>query len=572
VGTGEQFEVTFSVNGNATNFSPPSLSGFQIAGGPNQSSSMEMINGNTTVSVAFSYVLVGVKEGDYTIGPATVIVDGRRLTTNPVKVKVVKGRPVAAAATTGAAPAVQQNAPGNTLASGSLSKSLFLRAVVDKDNVYQGQQLTLTYRLYTRTAIVQTQVTKMPDLTGFWNQDVTVKGQNTARWETEVYNGIKYNVANVKQVILFPEHAGNITIDPFSMDFVVRVMAPARDIMDQFFNGRYEDKKYSDKSDPVVVHVRPLPEKGKPADFDGAVGNFSIQSSIDKTSLKANESLNYKIQVTGSGNLKLLKNLTVNFPPDFEKYDPKVTDSITEKVTGVAGYRVYNYLLIPRHSGDYTIDPVKLSYFNPATGKYVSVATKAFQIKVAKGVNESNVTSLADKQDVKLLDKDIRYIKTNSTGLIKEGESFYGSTEYYLLLLLGPFLCLAAYVFRNQNQKYNSDIVKVKNRKAAKIAAKHMANAKQQLTAKNKGAFYEAVFKGLYGYLGDKLNIGYADLNRDIITSALKARGIGEQVTTRLEDTIDLCEMARYAPVTHISEQEVFEKAKGIINDIENEI
>jgi len=568
-GTGEQIEITFSVNGNGDRFTPPDMNGFQVIGGPNQSTSMEMINGNTTVNLSVSYLLLAVKEGEFTIGPATIVVNGRKLTSNSIKIKVVKGHPIAQ----GRAPTIQQNNSVPTAKSADLSKFLFLRAVVDKDNVYQGQQLTLTYRIYTRTGIVQSQVTKMPDLTGFWNEDVKIQQQQQAQWKTEVYDGVKYSVADIKQIILFPEHAGNITIDPFSMDFIVRLAAPSTNLMEQFFGGgAFEDKKYSAKSAPLTVHVRPLPEAGKPDSFTGAVGNFSIKADLDKTELKADESLNYKVKITGSGNIKLLKNLNVNFPVDFEKYDPKVTDTVNELVSGVSGSRFYNYLLIPRHQGDYTIDPLKFSYFNPATGKYVSLATKAFKVKVNKGLNESNVTALADKQDVKVLDKDIRYIKMGDAGLVKVGDRFYGSVEYYSLLLLGPILCIAAFVFRKQNQKYNSDIVKVKNRRAGKVAAKRMANAQKQLQAKNTHAFYEAVFRGLYGYLGDKLNISYADLNKDIISSTLKAKGVEEQVISRLVETLDLCEMARYAPVTHISEKEVFEKAKGIINDIEDEI
>jgi len=568
VGTGDTFEITFSISANVEGFNPPDMSAFQIVGGPNQSSSMEMINGATTVNTAYSFVLMAVKEGEFTIGPGAVVVNGRRISSNAVKVKVVKGQ--RAQQSTGGRAKGMQPAAGNLPLATDLSKDLFLRAVIDKDNVYQGQQILLTYRIYTRVAITQYNVTKLPDLTGFWNEDITPPKQ--AQLRQEVLNGVKYNVADLKQVILFPEHAGNITIDPFSTDFVVRLPAPAKDIMDQFFGGAFVDKKYTTKSAPLVVHVRPLPENGKPPGFTGAVGNFSIESSIDKTSVKANDPLNYKVKVTGAGNIKLLKELNPNFPSDFEKYDPKLTDSITDKAAGVSGYRFYNYLLIPRKEGDYTIDPLKLSYFNPSTGRYTTLTTKGFHIKVAKGNNESNVTALAgDKQDVKLLAKDIRYIKTGSAGLTKAGEDFFGSLLYYLLLLLGPALCLIAYLVRNWHEKANSDIVKVKSRRASRVAAKHLANAQKQLTAKNTQAFYEAVFRGLYGYLGDKLNISYADLNKDVITSTLSKRGVESGVIDHLMETLDMCEMARYAPVT-VSEQQVFEKAKGVINDIEDEI
>jgi len=230
--------------------------------------------------------------------------------------------------------------------------------------------------------------------------------------------------------------------------------------------------------------------------------------------------------------------------------------------------------LIPRHGGTYTIEPLKFSYFNPASGKYVTLSTKAFPITVAKGANESNVTAFSstNKQDIKLLDKDIRYIKTGPADLSKEGSSFFGSLLYYLLLLLGPLLLIAALIYRAWYEKNNSDIVKVKSRQASKIAAKHLANAKKQLAAKDSKAFYDDLFKGIYGYLSYKLNIPYANLDKDVIADALKVKKVNDSLIKQLEDTLDLCDMARYAPVTGISENEVFEKAKTMINDIEDEI
>jgi len=568
VGTGEQFQIDFSVNGNADGFTPPNFNGFQVLSGPNESTSMTSINGNTTVSTSLSYILMPIKEGEFTIGSAAAVVNGHRLKTNPVKIKVVKGKPVPQNSQA-------QSGPDNSITEGNtsdLSKSLFMRAVVDKTIVYQGEQIILNYRLYTRVDIEQSQLDNLPDLNGFWNEDIKSL-QQQVQWHVETYKGVRYNAADIKQTILFPERAGNLTIDPLGMTFVVKVQAPSRDIMDQFF-GSYKELKVKVKSPPVVIHVRPLPEAGKPDSFTGAVGSFKIDASVDKTELKANDALNYKVKVTGSGNIKLLKTLNTIFPADFEKYDPKITDTITDSETGVSGSRFYNYLLIPRHQGDYTIDPLKFSYFNPASNRYVSLTSKSFHIKVDKGTNESNLTafSSADKQDIKLLDKDIRYIKTSDNGLSKQGDILFGSPAYYLLLLIGPAVCCGVYSYRNWLIKSNSDIVKVKSRRAGKIAAKHLASAQKQLAANNTKAFYEDVFKGLYGYLSDKLNIPYANLDRETIASVLKNSSVNEQLISRLLDTLDLCEMARYAPVSHISKQEVFEKSKGIINGIENEI
>ncbi|MFI5163002.1 MAG: BatD family protein [Sphingobacteriales bacterium] len=565
VGTGEQFEITFSLNGIGSRFTWPDLSNFQVLAGPNASTRMESINGNTTISNSYGYDLVPVKEGDFTIGAATVMVNGSKLSTHAIKIKVIKGRTVPQGSQQ-----AQNGSAGNITEDKlvELSKSLFIKAVIDKNKVCQGQQLILKYRLYTRVDIEQSQVDNMPDLNGFWNEDIKGPQQQT-QWHVVSYNGLRYNVTDLKQSVLYPEHAGNITIDPMKMTFMVRVPIPSKDIMDQFF-GSYKEVKYSAKSTPVVIHVKRLPAAGKPDSFTGAVGSFSISGTIDKPKLKTNDALNYKVKITGSGNIKLLKPLNTSFPADFERYDPKITDSVTNNENGISGSRVYNYLLIPRHRGDFNIDPIKFTYFNPGANKYVTLTTKPFHIKVNQGTTESNVTAFSDAN--KLPDNDIRYIKTGDSGLNKDGDLFFGSLGYYLALLAGPVLCCGAYNYRNRVRKNNSDRVKVKNRRASKVAAKHLTNAQKQLLANNSKAFYEDVFKGLYGYLSDKLNIQYANLDRETIVSALKERSSNEQLTGRLLDTLNLCEMARYAPVTHIAEKEVFKKAKDIINDIENEV
>jgi hypothetical protein len=568
VGTGEAFEISFSVNGNIESFNPPALNGFQVVGGPNQSSSYSSINGNTTASMSISYDLVGVKEGEYVIGPATVVVNGKQIKSNSVKIKVVKGKAVPQGNQQNAAPQGDKVAEGNST---DISKRLFLRAVANKTNVYIGEQFSVSYKLYTNIDLVDNALDKLPDFNGFWSQEIKNNSQNV-KWEIESYNGEKYHVATLKQIILFPERFGKLTLDPLAMTFVVRQAAPSNDPIEQFFGGSYKDTKYKIKSTPITINVKPLPEAGKPEGFNGAVGNFSIGANLDKSSVKANEALNYTLKVTGSGNLKLLKAPELTLPADIEKYDPKVNDDIKETMGGVSGSREYSFLLIPRHEGNYTIEPLKFSYFNPVTGRYVSLTSRSFAVKVAKGDPGSNVTAYATggQQDVKMLAKDIAYIKTGNPGLTKDGEGFYGSALYYVLLCTGPVLLLAAFGYRKWYRENNSDVVKVKGRNANKIAAKHLANARKQLISGDKKVFYEDIYRGLYGYLSDKLNISAADLNKENIRGQLKLRAVNESIIDQLTETLDLCEMARYAPISGISEQEVFDKAKTIINDIEN--
>lgn len=573
VATGEQFEVQFTINtSSADRYTPPSFEGFQVVGGPNQSSSMTSINGNVTQSISIGYILVALKEGTFTIGSASLRSNGKMLSTNPITIKVVKG-----------SPRQQQQMQQQQMdmddvvdsrPSSDIRKDIFIHAEVDKTNVYLGQQLTVTYKLYTRVGIVNYNLEKAPDLNGFWSQDIKSTQQNTTM-QVEMYKGQRYNTAELRKTVLFPQRDGNLTIDPMILTFVVRQPVASRDPMEQFFGGGYRDVKIKVQSAPVTIRVKPLPEAGKPAGFAGAVGLFSVSADVDKKELKANEALNYKLNIKGSGNIKLLKEANINPPADFEKYDPKITDSVDVTEGGVKGTRTLTYLLIPRHEGNYTIDALPFSYFNPSTGRYVTVSTKAFNIKVNKGTDAAgNVTSFAgtDQHDVKLLNKDIRYIKTGDPDLYKDGDIFFGSAGYYLLLLIGPLAFAGAFAYRRYNEEQNSDVVKVKNRRAAKLAAKHMANAQKELQAGNTKAFYEAVYGGLYGYLSDKLNIPAADLNHENIAAELKAKKVDDALIQKLISTIELCEMARFAPVSGVSQQQVFDGAKGTINDIETNV
>ncbi|MES2457980.1 MAG: BatD family protein [Bacteroidota bacterium] len=570
VAVGEQFEITFSTNGNPQAFTPPAFNGFEVVGGPNQSSSITSVNGATTVNISVGYILVGVKEGVYQIGAATMVINGKTYRSNGLKVTVTKGNPAAQRQNAGSGGGRQpEETEGGRPA--DISKRLFLRAIASKTNVYQGEQISVSYKLYASVNVVGSNPDKLPDFNGFWSQDVKKDNQNIP-WTVEEYNGMRYHVAVLKEVILFPERYGKLVLDPFEMTFLVRLVTPSNDPIEQFFGGgKQEDVQYKVKSAAVPILVKPLPEAGKPAGFQGAVGNYAVAATLDKSALKANEALNYTLKISGSGNLKLLKAPELTLDPNIEKYDPKVEDQITETLKGVSGSRKYDYLLIPRHEGNYTIDPLKFSYFNPNTQRYVTLSTTPFPIKVAKGAAGSEVVAYsANQQDVKTLDKDIRYIKTGNATISGERERFFGSPGYYILLAFGPLSFLAALMYRGWFRDRNKDLVVVKGRNANKVAMKHLASAKRQMDAGNRSAFYEDIYKGIYGYLSDKLNISAADLNRENISGQMESIGISKELIVELTNTLDSCEMARYAPAAAVSEQGMFDKAKKVINDIEN--
>jgi len=567
VGVGEQFEVDFTINAGGTHYTQPDFHDFQVLSGPNISSSFASINGVSTMSISYGYILTATKEGTFTIDEAAIVLNGHTLTTSSIKIKV-KGQAPPPQAQQAQAAGPDDNPKIDTK---DLSKQIFVRAVTDKTRAYVGEQIKVYYKIYTRVGILGGQPDKAPDLNGFWNQDVQSKGQNT--WKSEVYKGIRYNVTTVKQSMLFPQHAGDLQIDPLAITFMVELRLPSRNALDDMY-GNVKQMKYSSKSQPITIHAMALPTAGKPADFTGAVGNYTVYSDVDKRELKANETLNYTIDISGTGNLNLINSPKIAPPVDVEKYDPKTNDHIVVDSNGVSGSRQFSYLLIPRHQGNFTLNPVEFTFFNPSTQKYVTVPTKPFTIKVDKGDAQANVPAFnsSEQQDIKLLGIDIRYIKTTSADVFKDGEGFYNSALYYILLLLGPVLFIGALFYRRWMTEYNSDIVRVRSREASRMAAKHLAFAQKELTAGNRSAFYDAVAKGLYGYLSDKLNIPVSDLNKENIITQLQARKLDSTIITQLVDTMDLCEMARFAPVTGISEQQVFDKAKNTINEIEDKI
>lgn len=558
---GEQFQITFTLNSSGSDFSAPDLTYFNVYAGPNQSSSMSYVNGAMTQSVSLSYIVSAKKEGKYSIGAATVKVKGKTIRSNSLNIDVAKRAP-------------QQQRAGTI--SDKIEDNLFAKTTVNKTRAYIGEEITVTYKIYTRHEVRGFQNYIFPDYKGFWVEDWENKRSIEAT--NEVVNGVNYRVGILKRTFVFAQRSGKLEIGEMHVDCLVRKKnnRQPRNIVEQMMGVGFKDVLVPIKSKPISITIVPLPEKNKPDNFSGAVGSYSYKAVLSKNKTKANEAVNLNITISGKGNIKLLSLHEFKFPEDFEVYDPKIKNNVKTSFDGVRGSKSFNYLLIPRHEGDYEINKLDFSYFNPNKKKYVTITAPTYDLAVEKGQYDptaNNIYTQTSKEEVKILANDIRYIKTGEITLRKKNNFFFGSPFFYTGII-SPFLAFFGFLFyRKKQAELNKDVVTSKSRKANKIAKKRLILAEQLLQANKKEAFYIEIFKALYGYLGDKLNINPADLSKEHIAQSLQKKSVNENTIKKLTSTIDTCEYARYAPSTASEDlTTIYDDTVELIMNIENEI
>jgi hypothetical protein len=570
IAMGEQLEITFSLNGSGKNFQPPAFNDFLVLSGPNQSTSMQFINGAMSQSISYSYVLQPRSEGKFTIGAATIESNGKKVQSNSITIEVTKGSPQQKKQQS------QQTTDDENI-NKQIAENLFIKVIVDKSNVYQGEQITATYKLYTRVNIANSQITKVPALTGFWNQEIDIP-KNTQ--ETEVLNGVQFRVIPIKKYALFPQQSGTLELDPMEADFVVQVQTRKRggDVWDQFFNdpffGNVRNVNYPIKSIPIKIIIKPLPSYNVPEGFSGAVGKLSFESWLDKRETKTNEPVTLKVKISGRGNLKLIDPLKISFPPDLESYDPKISDNITTGTSSISGSRTFEYLLVPRRPGEQKIAPFNFSYFDLDKKDYVSIKSPEFLITVSKGSDyiSTPIASLS-KEEIKLFGQDIRFIKSGTTSFKKRGENFFGSPGFFILLFSPIFLFVWFISYIRHYEKISGDVVRLKSRKATRMAKKRLLHAEKFLAQKKREEFYSAISQALWGYAGDKLGIPLSDLSKDSIKITLTSRNVNDASIEKLINTINHCEFARFAPSTDSLEMEIIYKDTiELITSIEEEL
>lgn len=573
VTVGEVFQLDFALSGSGKNFTAPSFNDFNIYSGPNQSTSMQIVNGSMSQSITLSYYLAAKKEGTFTIGAASIISGSNTLQSNPITIEVGKG---GAAASGG-----QTQAPNNQKgAAQTNSQNLFARTSVSKSKVFTGEQLILTHKVYTRLNLKGFQDVKFPSYNGFWTQEAG----RTAQYEItqESIDGVTYSVVEIKKAFLFAQRSGKIEIEPMEIQCVVREKTGKRNDPfeqffgnDPFFGSSFKEALYTIKSNSASIDVLPLPEAGKPADFPGAVGNFSVNALIDKDNVKTNDGINLKITVSGKGNLKLIDAPKITFPDEFETYDPKTSENISVSGNGVTGSKTFEYLLIPRHEGIYKIQPADFSYFDTDKKTYVTLPSKEFTITVEKGVGSSASPVVASvvKEDVKLISNDIRYIKTENVALEKKEEYFFGSPAFIAGYALSPILFLGFLFARREHIKRNSNAVLVKKRMANKIAKKQLAQAEKSMKTNDKETFFVNVLSALYTYAGHKMNIPVAELSKEKVATLFHQKNVPQELVTEYVKLMDECEFARYAPGLQSGDlQNVYNRAETSITKIEGQI
>lgn len=544
------FQLVYSVNATGKDLRVPEINSFDVLAGPfeSRSSSMQIINGksSSSVSVSYTYTLQAQKTGTYTIPSASITVSNQKYTSNGVSIKVLPADANASSKSQGGQS--KSSAGGQAIS----NDNIFIRTEVSKTNVFEQEAILITYKLYTLVDVVQLTKAKLPDFGGFMKQDIELN--KNAQLSYENYNGKNYGSIILNQVLLYPQHSGVIEIKKGAFEVVIRIQnrAQARSIFDDFFDS-YTNVSKNIVAPATKIRVNALPAN-KPASFNGTVGRFSLNSNITTQQIKANEAVTLKINIAGAGNMKLIKNPDIKFPEGFEMYDPKVNNNFKTTTGGVSGTKTIEYLFIPRHSGDFEIPSAEFSYFDTKERSYKTLRTPVYKLKVLKGDgNESATvvgTTYIDKQDVKQLGKDIRYIQTDNFDLTKEEDPLYGTITSWIMYLIPLLISLILFIFFRKQAKENANMDLMKNRKANKVAVKRLKLAQKLLKEGNKDKFYEEVLKAVWTYLSDKLSIPAASLTKDRVEIELSNRGVEAKISNQFLQILNTCEFARYAPNT----------------------
>lgn len=573
----QQFRISYKVNrvkvGEPT---IPEIDGFRILTGPHRSTqrSMQMINGETTTSesVTFTYTLLAEKEGEFTIPAASIIVDGEKVTSNEAKIRVLPADQAGQSSQQG-----RSNGGGiqrNTTSTNISNDDLFIRASLNKTKVYEQEAVLLTYKVYSAVNLTNLDF-PTPELKGFHIQEVELPKEK--QFELDRYNGRNYQSLVWRQFVLFPQQSGKIEIPSLTFEGVVAVQTRrSMDPFEMMFNGgpSYVEVKKSIRTNSLTLNVEKLPA-GKPAGFSGGVGKFSISSSISNNNLKTNEEVTLKVIVKGVGNMKLLGDPQIDFPSEFEVYDPIINNNFSLRSSGFTGEKVYEYVITPRSSGTYTIPAAKFSYFDTSSNSYRTIESESYTLDVEKGKDAPAATanSYIGKERGRVLATDIRHIKLDEGETKKEHTTLFGSTTYVLLYIIPLLLFIAYIIVYRRKMAENANLTLVRTKKANKVAVKRLKIANRLLKENRKNEFYDEILKTMWGYMSDKLSIPVSQLSKENIAAELAGKGVDASLIDEMQDVLNEGEFARYAPGdAGATMDKVYSRAMDVISKMENSI
>ncbi|WP_299550728.1 BatD family protein [Seonamhaeicola sp.] len=556
LGVNERLRIDFEMNKDGDNFNPPSFSGFTVVGGPNQSVSNSWINGVRTYKKTYSYFLAPKKRGTFTIAQASITIDGETYKTTPVKVEVTAAVDIPK----------DPNDPSYIA-----SESIHLVAEVSKTDPYLNEAITIVYKLYVSPKIAVDNWNELdsPRYNDFWSQNINTQGQKV---QNGTYKGEDYRYLVLRKTVLYPQKTGKLNIEPLTLDIAMRVPTNRRDIFGSRLMTRV-NKTIS--AGNKTIHVKSLPEAGKPIDFTGAVGSdFRLNVSASKTELDATESLQIKVSVKGKGNLKLFKLPKISLPSSLEVYEPEHKEQIKTNLTGMQGSISDSYTVVPQYKGKYPIPSISFSYFDLKTERYKRLSSEEIVIDVLNGPSSNNASSdnaavSNNKQAIVLNSDQFAFIKTK-TNFSSINPTYFFKTKAFWSLVILPFLAIPlAIVIRNRKASRDADVYGNRIRKADRLARKYLKGAKKSLGQKE--AFYIALEKALHNYLKAKLHIETSDLSKDKIINLLKGKQVAEEVINDFVSIIESCELARYTPIDHVTMQEDYEKAAKTISLIDKQ-
>lgn len=564
---GEQFRLTYTLNKEGKDIRLPSdMDGFNVLFGPSVSSSYstQIINGKSTSQSSFSYtyIVIAPEEGSFTIGPASITVNGSNYKSNSLQINVL--------------PPDKESEKSQSNQSSSSSSSpteiretdAFIRAIVSKNRIYEQEGFMVTFKLYTTLNVVDFGRIEFPEFEGFLVEELDVPSNQ--QLQMEHYEGRNYYTAVLRKTLLFPQRSGKMTIPSGKLEMVFSV--PSGKKVSSFF-GIQEvnvDVKKPMITNPVTINVNALPS-GKPSSFKGAVGSFTFTPSISTQKITTNEPITITLKISGTGNQKLIQNPEVEFPSNFELYDPTIENELTASSNGLNGTRTIEYLVIPRYEGDYSIPPIEFSYFDINTRSYKTLKSPSYSVTVLKGdPSKTTASTYVNQKEVKV-EQDIRYIKTGKPKILKTDNFFVGSWSYWLWYLIPFVLFCVFFVLYRKQMKLNANIALMRNKRANKVAKRRLKQAEGYLKKHDKQSFYNEVLRALWGYFSDKLSIPGANLTRGNIEAELSDYGVDQSLIQQFMTILDTCEFARYAPVESTAEMnEIYQKTTEAIGKMEN--